>query len=78
MKTIYTSEYRKLVGWLAAERRFKNISQAELARELGFANSTYISKIEKFDRKLDVVEYVMFCRAVEVDPHEGIEILLNQ
>ncbi|NVK24224.1 MAG: helix-turn-helix transcriptional regulator [Gammaproteobacteria bacterium] len=77
MKTIFTPEYRKLIGWLAAERRFQKISQSDLANKMGFLNSTYISKIEQFDRKLDIAEYVQFCKAIDVDPHEGINILIK-
>lgn len=77
-KTIYSPTYRKLIGWISAERKFKKIKQSELAQMLGFANSTYISKIEKFDRKLDAYEYVEVCKALKLDPIEGIKILLNE
>lgn len=76
MKTIFTPEHRKLIGWLAAERRFQEISQGDLANKMGFANSNYISKIEQFDTKLDIAEYVHYCKAIDVDLHEGIDIPL--
>lgn len=78
MKTIYSPEYRKLVGWIAAERRYKDVSQAQLAEKVGFKNSTYISKIEKFDRKIDISEYILICEALELDAHEGLDFLIKK
>ena len=78
MKTIFEPNYRKLVGWLTAERKFKKITQPELAEKLALPNHTYISKIERFERKLDVYEFVKICSALELDPHEGIDILVKQ
>ncbi|TMO56370.1 helix-turn-helix domain-containing protein [Pseudoalteromonas phenolica] len=77
MKTISQPSYRRLVGWLIAERKFKKISQPELAEALGLPHNSYISKIELFERKMDVYEFVQICKALELDPHEGIEILLK-
>lgn len=77
MKAIFEPNYRKLIGWLTAERKFKRLTQPQLAETLGFPNASYISKIETFERKLDVSEYVKVCQALDLDPHEGIEILLK-
>ncbi|TMO54438.1 XRE family transcriptional regulator [Pseudoalteromonas phenolica] len=77
MKAIFEPNYRKLVGWLTAERKFRKCTQPQLAEKLGFPNSSYISKIENFERKLDVNEYVKICQVLELDPHEGIDILLK-
>jgi len=77
MKSIYEPNYRKLIGWLTAERKFQKITQPELAEKLKFPNHTYVSKIERFDRKMDVYEFVEICKALNIDPHEGIDILLK-
>ena len=77
MKTIFEPNYRQLVGWLTAERKFKKMTQPQLAEKLALPNHTYISKIERFERKLDVYEFVKICAALEIDPHEGIEILIK-
>ena len=34
---------------------------------------TFIAKTEQGARRLDVVEYLSYCEALDVDPHEGIE-----
>ncbi|MBT1066154.1 helix-turn-helix domain-containing protein [Bowmanella sp. Y26] len=78
MKTIFDANYRKLIGWLTAERKFQKISQPELATRLGFASNSYISKLETFERKLDVMEYVRICEALNLDPLEGIQLLTKK
>jgi len=75
MKSIFNERYRKLVGWLMAERKFKKISQKELSERLGFPNSSYVSKIEQFERRMDVLEYVKICEVIGLNPKEGLEIL---
>ncbi|WP_448248105.1 helix-turn-helix domain-containing protein [Thalassotalea agariperforans] len=77
MKTIFDANYRKLIGWLIAERKFKNLTQSQVAEKLGYPHQSYISKIESFERKLDVAEYVKLCQVLDVNPHEGIDILLK-
>ncbi|QJR82148.1 helix-turn-helix transcriptional regulator [Alteromonas pelagimontana] len=75
MKTIFDADYRKVIGWLIAERKFKKMSQPELAEKLGFPSNSYVSKIETFERKLDILEYVRLCEALELDAKEGLEML---
>lgn len=77
MKMVFDPDYRRLVGWLAAERRYKKLSQPNLAAQLGYASHSYISKIETFERKLDLVEFVKICKILELDPHEGIAMLIT-
>ena len=75
MKSIFNERYRKLVGWLMAERKFKKISQKELSERLGFPNSSYISKIEQFERRMDILEYVKICEGIGLNPKDGLETL---
>ena len=77
-KTIFSSEYRKLIGWLTAERKYKNLSQTTVAERLSLPNHTYISKVESFERRLDVHEYVLWCEAIGIDAHEGLELLIKK
>lgn len=77
MKTIFDPSYRKLIGWLTAERKSQSLTQVKLAEMLNFPNQTYISKIETFERKLGVSEFVKICQALDLNPHEGLEILIK-
>ena len=46
----------------------------EFAVELGVPHS-YIGKVEQCERKLDVLEFVRYCEALEVNPDDGVKIL---
>ncbi|WP_442792496.1 helix-turn-helix domain-containing protein [Pseudoalteromonas sp. T1lg22] len=63
---------------MIAERKFKGLSQPELAERLSLPSHSYISKIETFERKLDVMEYVRICEVLGIDPREGIELLMKK
>lgn len=53
---------------MRAARKARGITQEELARRLGKPQS-YVSKAEMGERRLDVVEYLHFMRAIEGEPH---------
>jgi len=36
---------------------------------------SFIGKIESGERRLDVFEYVQYCKALSIDPAEGLKIL---
>lgn len=50
------------------------MSQAALATELGWHQS-YVAKVEVLERRLDVLEYVLWTRALGLDPSTAIEHL---
>jgi len=74
-KTIYTDSYRALLQWLRAKRSVSGLTMREVAKRLGVHHS-WIGKIELGDRRLDLVEYVRFCRIVGADPHDGLDLVL--
>jgi len=53
---------------MRAARQAGGITQQELARRLGKPQS-FVSKAEMGERRLDVVEYLHFMRAIEGEPH---------
>lgn len=60
---------------MRAAREARSITQEELARRLGKPQS-YVSKAEMGERRLDVVEFLQFMRAIEGKPYallRGIE-----
>jgi transcriptional regulator with XRE-family HTH domain len=59
--------YRALVERLAAERRRLGITQAQLAERLGL-HKQFVSRVELGERRLDVVEFIDFARALGIDP----------
>lgn len=73
-KTVSSSENIKLTAWLKQNRLEKGHTMRSFAQQLGTPH-TFIGKIENCERRLDVVEYVKYCRALGVDPKEGLDSL---
>ncbi len=76
-KTIFSSANNHLVKWLKKARVDKKVSQRELAAKID-SSYTIVTKIESQDRKLDIIEYIIYCRALEVDPQEGLLIAMKE
>ena len=70
-KSIHDLRYRSLIEALAIERKRLNISQAELADQIGLHQSD-ISKIEFFERRLDVLEFASILEAFRVDENKSL------
>ena len=54
-KTIYTREYAAVLRLLKKAREDSGVTQVELAERLGQTQS-FVSKIERGDRRLDIVQ----------------------
>ncbi len=54
-KTIYTREYAVVLRLLKAVREEAGVTQVELAERLGQTQS-FVSKIERGDRRLDIIQ----------------------
>lgn len=64
-KSIYTKEYSLFLELLKVTREERNLSQTEIAEKLGRTQS-FVSKVERGERRLDVVELRAFCKAIGV------------
>ena len=62
---------------LKAEREKAKLSQALVADKLG-VNQTYVSKYEKGERRLDLIEFLEIAEAVGFDPLDFIKRLQDQ
>ncbi|MYA46403.1 MAG: helix-turn-helix transcriptional regulator [Acidobacteria bacterium] len=71
---IQTPEYALLLNLLISARKTKAIRQQDLASRLGKPQS-FVSKYERGERRLDVIEFVAVCRALHVDPHSILDSL---
>jgi len=65
-KTIYDSLYQSLINELTKERIRLSISQKELAKKIGL-NQSDISKIEKFEKRLDVLEFSLMLKELRIN-----------
>ncbi len=65
-KSIYDDEYRSLIKRLRDHRISVGMTQQALADALGKPQS-FVAKVEGCERRLDVIEFVHWCRALSVD-----------
>lgn len=63
VKSIRTNEYSALLRRLVAARKGADVTQQELAARLGRPQS-FVSKYERQERRLDVIEFIEICRAL--------------
>lgn len=64
-KSIYTKEYAVFIETLREMRLQRGVSQVDLAKGLGVTQS-FISKCERGERRLDVIELRNWCRVFQM------------
>lgn len=60
-------QYAKLREQFIHARKSAGLTQVDLADRLGRPQS-FVSKYERGERRLDVIEFCEVCRALEVEP----------
>jgi len=68
-KSAFSSEYRSTIDLLIELRKERGVSQEALAERLG-KKQPFISLVERGERRLDIVEFYAFVRAIGADPEE--------
>ena len=74
VQSVRTAGYDALLEMLREAREMKGISQRDLSKRLG-RGFTYMVKIERGTRRVDLVELVEICVALGVDPVELVTSL---
>lgn len=64
-KSVFTRDYRIFLRCLRGARKRAGLTQIEVAARLGQTQS-FVSKCERGERRLDIVEVRAFCRAIGV------------
>lgn len=72
--SINTAEMQALTKWLKQERETQQLSMRALAERMDKPHS-YVQKVEQGERRLDVVEYVWYCRSLKLDPQHGLSLI---
>lgn len=67
MTSIYSNDYQMVIKALREARIACGITQQEVACAFGRPQS-FIAKVESGERRLDVVEFVRYCRLVNIEP----------
>jgi transcriptional regulator with XRE-family HTH domain len=66
----------RLLQLLAAKRSQARLTQTELARRLGRPQS-FVSKYENGERRLDILEFIDVCTALETDSCEMLAAIIQ-
>lgn len=76
VSSIYDPEYHKIVDALISLREKAKLSQQVIAQEIGLTQPD-ISKIERRERRIDVLEALRWVRATDSDPAEFFAQFVN-
>ncbi|WP_444997918.1 helix-turn-helix domain-containing protein [Aliikangiella sp. IMCC44359] len=71
-----STHYAALRKWLISCRKEAGLSIRDLAEKLEISHSI-VGKIEDGTRKIEIFEFVDYCSALDVDPHKGLEVVMN-
>jgi transcriptional regulator with XRE-family HTH domain len=74
MKSLNTPMHTRLIIWLKAKREEQGLTMRDLAEKLEAPHS-FVGKTEQGERRLDVIEYIQYCEALNVSPEEGLRII---
>jgi transcriptional regulator with XRE-family HTH domain len=73
-KSIYSREYAVVLRLLRAARDKSGLTQADLAKKLKLTQS-FVSKIERGDRRLDIIQLRTICEVFGLSLAEFVEQL---
>jgi transcriptional regulator with XRE-family HTH domain len=74
--TLRDPRYRAIVARLVALRKTAELNQRELAELLGKPQS-YVAKVELHERRLDIVQFVEWLRALSTDERKFFAEILK-
>ncbi len=75
-KGIYSKENQYFLDLMVQARLKMGVTQAELAKRLETPQS-FVSKYEKGERRLDVIEFVTVCKTLKVDSRKIFNRILR-
>jgi transcriptional regulator with XRE-family HTH domain len=76
-KVLYERSYAAFTELLKGERKNADLTQAALAKKLRRPQS-YVSKYERGDRRLDVIEFIEVARVIGFDVHDFLRKLVSK
>lgn len=65
--SVFTPEYTRFCELLIQQRQQTGMTQTELAEELGRPQS-FVSKYERGERRLDLIEFLEIAHVLKIDP----------
>ncbi|MEZ0169475.1 helix-turn-helix domain-containing protein [Microvirga sp. TS319] len=76
-KSIHSKRQERLRVLLKAARKKAGLTQDELAEQMG-AYKTFVSKYERGERQLDLIEFLAVAEALRLEPKTLIDQLLRE
>lgn len=77
MRSVYSENYRLFLKLIISARRDSGFTQQELAKILKRPQS-FISKYERGERRLDLIEFLEILSALGLDPSDFIKDFINK
>ena len=74
-KSLQSAAYRQAVAVLIDARKSTGLTQQQVADRLGKPQS-YVAKVERCERRLDVVEFIALAKALNLEPLDLFKQLL--
>lgn len=75
-QSIYDREHIFLRDWLIQKRKAVKLTQRQLADKLQTVHSL-VGKVEKGERRLDVIEFISYCEAMDVNSDEIVNLIVK-
>lgn len=76
MRHLRSARHRRMVEEIASARTAAGLTQRQLAAKLK-RSSSYVSKLEAFERRLEFCEFVDIAQACGVDPADLVKRILR-
>jgi transcriptional regulator with XRE-family HTH domain len=74
LKSLRSPQHKELLRMLIAARKDADLTQERLGAILG-RHQSFVAKYEGGERRLDVIEFVLICRAIGISPERLIKRL---
>lgn len=75
-RSAFTDAHKIVVKKLTEARKKAGIRQADLAVMLN-KDQSFVSNIERGQRRVDMIEFYVICNAIDVDPAELYRTIVN-
>lgn len=76
-RSVFTDAYKIFLELLVAARKDAGVRQVDLSERLNWPQPT-ISNVERGIRRMDVVEFIAFARALDISPAELLSTIDQQ
>jgi transcriptional regulator with XRE-family HTH domain len=74
LRSVFTAEYAAFTRRIIAARKAAGVTQQQLADRIGKPQS-FVSKYERGERRVDLVEFLAIAEALSLDPSRFIRDL---